>query len=246
MCIWHSAKEKFVIKCAPKILCLPTMVEATPDFGTGLQFSTCQSRQRSTQNRTRWGRIPMTEKRFITAQELLEDSFRLAAQVYDSGFRPQFIVGIWRGGAPIGIAVQEFFDFKKVETDHIAVRTSSYYGIGTDKQSKEIKVHGLHYIVENANADDGLLIVDDVFDSGRSIFALKEKLGQLMRLNMPKDIRIACPYYKPQNTAVPLKPDYYIHASDEWLVFPHEVSGLSPQELAEGKGDLRNIKELFL
>ncbi|CAM2872105.1 hypothetical protein SHAL103562_06620 [Shewanella algae] len=42
MCIWHSAKEKFVIKCAPKILCLPTMVEATPDFGTGLQFSTCQ------------------------------------------------------------------------------------------------------------------------------------------------------------------------------------------------------------
>lgn len=188
----------------------------------------------------------MTEKRFITAQELLEDSFRLAAQVYDSGFRPQFIVGIWRGGAPIGIAVQEFFDFKKVETDHIAVRTSSYYGIGTDKQSKEIKVHGLHYIVENANADDGLLIVDDVFDSGRSIFALKEKLGLLMRLNMPKDIRIACPYYKPQNTAVPLKPDYYIHASDEWLVFPHEVSGLSPQELAEGKGDLRNIKELFL
>ncbi|GAB1106810.1 MAG: phosphoribosyltransferase family protein [Shewanella algae] len=188
----------------------------------------------------------MTEKRFITAQELLEDSFRLAAQVYDSGFRPQFIVGIWRGGAPIGIAVQEFFDFKKVETDHIAVRTSSYYGIGTEKQSKEIKVHGLHYIVENANADDGLLIVDDVFDSGRSIFALKEKLGQLMRLNMPKDIRIACPYYKPQNTAVPLKPDYYIHASDEWLVFPHEVSGLSPQELAEGKGDLRNIKELFL
>lgn len=188
----------------------------------------------------------MIEKRFITAQELLEDSFRLAAQVYDSGFRPQFIVGIWRGGAPIGIAVQEFFDFKKVETDHIAVRTSSYYGIGTDKQSKEIKVHGLHYIVENANADDGLLIVDDVFDSGRSVFALKEKLSQSMRLNMPKDIRIACPYYKPQNTAVPLKPDYYIHASDEWLVFPHEVSGLSAQELAEGKGDLKNIKELFL
>ena len=77
------------------------------------------------------------EKRFITAQELLEDSFRVAAKVYEDGFRPQFIVGIWRGGAPIGIAVQEYFDFKKVETDHIAVRTSSYYGI--NQQSKEIK-----------------------------------------------------------------------------------------------------------
>ncbi|WP_299492458.1 phosphoribosyltransferase family protein [uncultured Shewanella sp.] len=186
----------------------------------------------------------MSQKCFITAQQLLEDSFRLAAQVYESGFRPQFIVGIWRGGAPIGIAVQEFFDFKQVETDHIAVRTSSYYGI--NQQSKQIKVHGLHYIVENANADDGLLIVDDVFDSGRSIHALKEKLGELMRLNIPKDVRIACPYYKPKNTAVPLKPDYYIHGSDEWLVFPHEVSGLSAQEIIEGKGDLANIKDLFV
>ena len=69
------------------------------------------------------------EKTFITAQQLLEDSFRVAAQVFESGFRPHFIIGIWRGGAPIGIAVQEYFDFKKVETDHIAVRTSSYYGI---------------------------------------------------------------------------------------------------------------------
>lgn len=187
----------------------------------------------------------MTEKRFISAQELLEDSFRLAAQVYESGFRPQFIVGIWRGGAPIGIAVQEYFDFKKVETDHIAVRTSSYYGIGTDKQSKEIKVHGLHYIVENANADDGLLIVDDVFDSGRSVYALMQNLKEQMRLNMPKDIRIACPYYKPQNCQVPLTPDYYIHNSDEWLVFPHEVAGLSAEELEHGKSDIHNIRELF-
>lgn len=186
----------------------------------------------------------MSEKRFITAQELLEDSFRLAAQVFDSGFRPQFIVGIWRGGAPIGIAVQEYFDFKKVDTDHIAVRTSSYYGI--NQQSKKIKVHGLHYIVENANADGGLLIVDDVFDSGRSIHALKTKLQELMRLNMPTDVRIACPYYKPKNTAVELKPDYFIHESDDWLVFPHEVSGLSQQELLEGKSDLKNIKELFM
>ncbi len=186
----------------------------------------------------------MSEKRFITAQELLEDSFRLAAQVYESGFRPQFIVGIWRGGAPIGIAVQEYFDFKEVETDHIAVRTSSYYGI--NQQSKKIKVHGLHYIVENANADDGLLIVDDVFDSGRSIEALTNKLQELMRLNMPRDVRIACPYYKPQNSMVETKPDYFIHESEEWLVFPHEVSGLSAEELSEGKGDLKNIKELFV
>ncbi|MBO9490602.1 hypoxanthine phosphoribosyltransferase [Endozoicomonas sp. G2_1] len=183
------------------------------------------------------------DKVYITAQELLEDSFRVAAQVYEDGFRPEFIVGIWRGGAPIGIAVQEYFDYKKVETDHIAVRTSSYYGIG--KQSKDIKVHGLHYIIENANAEDGLLIVDDVFDSGRSIEALIEQLKKLMRNNMPKDVRVACPWYKPKNSKVDLVPDYYVHESEEWLVFPHELSGLTPDEIIEGKKDLRNIKDLF-
>lgn len=184
------------------------------------------------------------EKKFITAQELLEDSFKVASKVYEDGFRPEFIVGIWRGGAPIGIAVQEYFDFKKVETDHIAVRTSSYYGI--NQQSKEIKVHGLHYIVENANASDGLLIVDDVFDSGRSIEALIKQLSHLMRKNMPQDVRIACPWYKPKNSKVDLVPDYYVHESEEWLVFPHELSGLTPEELANGKTDLANIKDLFV
>jgi len=183
------------------------------------------------------------EKKFITAQELLEDSFRVAAQVYKDGFRPEFIVGIWRGGAPIGIAVQEYFDFKNVETDHIAVRTSSYYGI--NKQSKDIKVHGLHYIIENANATDSLLIVDDVFDSGRSIDALIKQLKTLMRNNMPQDVRIACPWYKPKNSKVDIEPDYYIHESEEWLVFPHELSGLTMEELTEGKTDLANIKDLF-
>lgn len=183
------------------------------------------------------------EKNFITAQELLEDSFKLAAKVYEDGFRPQFIVGIWRGGAPIGIAVQEYFDFKKVETDYIAVRTSSYYGI--NKQSKEIKVHGLHYIIENANADDGLLIVDDVFDSGRSIDALIKQLKKLSRNNMPTDVRVACPWFKPKNNKVDIVPDYYIHESEEWLVFPHELSGLTEKELTEGKSDLANIMHLL-
>lgn len=182
-------------------------------------------------------------KRYITAAELLRDSFRLASQVYEDGFRPQFIVGIWRGGAPIGIAVQEYFDYKEVQTDHIAVRTSSYYGI--NKQHKKIKVHGLHYLIENANADDGLLIVDDVFDSGRSIDALMKEISKLSRKNMPTDIRIACPWYKPSNKAVTMTPDYFVTETDEWLVFPHELSGLTPDEIKEGKTDLTEILDLL-
>jgi hypoxanthine phosphoribosyltransferase len=183
------------------------------------------------------------QKTFITAQSLLEDSFRLAAKVFEDGFRPQFIIGIWRGGAPIGIAVQEFFEFKNTPTDHIAVRTSSYYGI--DQQSKEIRVHGLHYLIENANADDAILIVDDVFDSGRSVDALIKQIKQQMRLNMPHDVRIATPWYKPKNNKTDIVPDYYIRESDEWLVFPHELAGLTEQEIRDGKTELSNIMDVL-
>jgi len=103
----------------------------------------------------------------------------------------------------------------------------------------------LHYIIENANADDGLLIVDDVFDSGRSVKALIEQLTLQSRKNMPQDVRIACPWYKPTNSKVDLVPDYYLHASEEWLVFPHEISGLSSEEIVKGKSDLANIQDLF-
>jgi hypothetical protein len=165
--------------------------------------------------------------------------------VFEDGFRPDFIVGIWRGGAPIGIAVQEFFEYKEAPTDHIAVRTSSYYGI--NKQSKEIKVHGLHYLVENANATDKLLIVDDVFDSGRSIEALINQINSLMRLNAPKEIRIATPYYKPKNnkTKSNLVPDYYVHESADWLVFPHELSGLTKEEITAGKSELNDLHDIL-
>lgn len=182
------------------------------------------------------------DKVYISAQSLLEDSFRLAHQIYEDGFRPQYVIGIWRGGTPVGIAVQEFFEHKKVKTDHIAVRTSSYYGIG--QQSKTIKVHGLHYLVENANADDSLLVVDDVFDSGRSIRAFIEQTSKLMRLNMPKDVRIATPWFKPSNNKTDIVPDYYVHETKEWLVFPHELSGLTKDEIAN-KTDLKDILDLF-
>ncbi|MFT5132568.1 MAG: hypoxanthine phosphoribosyltransferase [Gammaproteobacteria bacterium] len=173
------------------------------------------------------------EKKYISAQELLEDSFQLASAIYESGFRPHFIVGIWRGGTPVGIAVQEYLEYKNIETDHIAIRTSSYLGI--DQQTKEIRVHGLHYIIENVNAGDSLLIVDDVFDSGRSIKAVLDQLSEKTRSNMPETVKIACPFYKPSRNATDIVPDFFVHETDSWLVFPHELNGLSLEEIRQEK-----------
>ncbi len=173
------------------------------------------------------------EKYYITANQLLEDSFRLANAIYDSGFRPTHIVGIWRGGAPIGIAVQELLEYRGVRSDHIAVRTSSYSGI--DQQEPDVRVFSLSYLVKTLNPDDSLLIIDDVFDTGRSIRAFLRELLLRCRHNMPQTVKIATAYYKPSRNKTDLFPDFFVHETEDWLVFPHEIKGLSEEEIRKHK-----------
>jgi hypoxanthine phosphoribosyltransferase len=91
------------------------------------------------------------------------------------------------------------------------------------------------------NAEDKLLIVDDVFDSGRSIKAILDTLNEKSRKNIPHDIRMAMPWYKPLRNIIDTAPDYYIHETDDWLVFPHEMDGLSEEEIFENKKDMKEI-----
>ncbi len=173
------------------------------------------------------------DKKFISADELLRDSMELARRVVASGMRPTFLIALWRGGAPIGITVQEVLEYYGIHTDHIAIRTSSYEGI--EQQSKTVKVHAIDYLVSRLSAEDELLIVDDVFDSGHSLEAVIEELKRRCRRNLPQRIRIATVYYKPERRRTELTPDYFVHATEHWLVFPHEIQGLTREEILANK-----------
>jgi len=181
------------------------------------------------------------EKLYLDAQGLLDDSFRLAADIHESGFRPSFIIAVWRGGAPIGLAVQEFLSSVGVESDHIAIRTSSYQSI--DQRSREVAVHGLSYLVKNLTFEDQLLIVDDVFDTGHTIAAIIAQLESKLRRNMPNDVRIAVPYYKPTRNQTDLVPDYIVHETSQWLKYPHSLEGLTRDEMAEHRPEIFEIIE---
>ena len=180
-----------------------------------------------------------SEKVFIEADELLLDSYRLAAQVIQANFKPSFMIAIWRGGAPIGIAVQEFLQYRGIESDHIAIRTSSYHGI--DDQASRVQVHGLNYLAKNVIYEDRLLIVDDVWDTGLTIEAVIKELSRRARLNTPKEIRIAVPYFKPERNKTNLTPDFYVHEVDSWLKFPHSLEGLTIEEVQSHRPDLYEI-----
>jgi hypoxanthine phosphoribosyltransferase len=178
------------------------------------------------------------EKTVLSASQLLEDSFRLGLDVLESGFEPTLIIAIWRGGTPVGMAVQEILAYAGIEADHIAIRTSSYRGVD-DRGA--VAVHGLNYIVKKICHDDRVLIVDDVFDTGNTIAAVIAELGARARDNTPDDIRIAVPWYKPSRNETELVPQYYVHETDAWLVFPHELDALTPEELQAARPEIAAI-----
>jgi hypothetical protein len=182
-------------------------------------------------------------ERFIAANDLLRDSFQLAANIFEDGFEPDFLVGLWRGGSAVGIAVQEGLDYFGVPTDHIALRTS-YTGAPRYAQmvskADSIRVHGMKYLHEKLCAHHSLLIVDDVYSTGSSIKAVISQLAKKTRRNMPHDIRIATVWYRPTEKTLQT-PEYYVHKTDDWLVLPYELSGFSIDELRANRPEMAGL-----
>jgi len=184
-------------------------------------------------------------ERFIGADELLRDSFQLAANIYQAGYRPDFLVGLWRGGSAVGIAVQEGLDYFGVPTDHIAIRTSYSGARGYSQMvsaADSIRVHGLQYLLENLCSHHSLLIIDDVYSTGSSVNAVIKQLALKTRRNLPRDIRIGTVWYRPTEKTL-RTPDYYVHETDDWLVLPYELSGFSIAELKQNRPELAGLLE---
>jgi hypoxanthine phosphoribosyltransferase len=182
-------------------------------------------------------------ERFIAADDLLQDSFQLAANIYEADFEPDFLVGLWRGGSAVGIAVQEGLDYFGTKTDHIAIRTSYTGAPGYSQmvnKADAIRVHGMQYLLENLSAHHSLLIVDDVYSTGSSVNAVIKQLARKTRRNLPQDIRIATVWYRPTEKTL-RTPDYFVHKTDDWLVLPYELSGFSIDELRENRPEMLGL-----
>ena len=182
-------------------------------------------------------------ERFIAADDLLRDSFQLAANIYEAGFEPDFLVGLWRGGSAVGIAVQEGLDFFGTKTDHIAIRTSYTGAPGYSQmvsKGDSIRVHGLQYLLENLSAHHSLLIVDDVYSTGSSVNAVIKQLAKKTRRNLPHDIRVATVWYRTTEKTL-RTPEYFVHETDDWLVLPYELSGFTIDELRKSRPELSGL-----
>ena len=180
------------------------------------------------------------EKEFLTSDTMRNNVLRMARRIYQDGFVPDVIYVSLRGGAYVGNVISEYFKVLRREgrpVYYAAVVARSYTGV---RESEEIKVEGWTYAPEHLRIGDRVLLVDDIFDTGRTINHLT---GIILERGIPrKDIKIAVHDYKyfyDKPAQLPVQPDYWcrkhelsIKDEDQWIHYmSHELVGLSADEL---------------
>ncbi len=166
------------------------------------------------------------EKIYVSANSYLLDSFRLARTILDSGWVPDDLIALWRGGAPVGVAVHEFLHYHGLRLRHRALKCQSYTGIQTHNHT--VVFENADEIFQSIAHGSRVLIVDDVFDTGNTARAVFARLAPF-----EADVRLATVYWKSGQNQTGIRPDFYVRETDEWIVFPHELDGLTPDEVRQ-------------
>jgi uncharacterized protein len=201
------------------------------------------------------------KKEFLPYKEMRNNAIKLAHRIYLDGFTPDVIYVSLRGGAYLGNIISEYF--KAVRRDdrpvfYAAVVARSYTDI---RKREKVMVDGWTYDPAYLRNGDKILLVDDIFDSGRTMNHLAEII---MEKGIPReDLKITVYDYKileylPIESRLPLQPDYYCRkhqvkdpAEDSWIHYSsHELIGLTSEELAEhyfnGDDELKRALECAL
>ncbi len=178
--------------------------------------------------------MSVSSKICITPAQLRQLSFQLAKQVVDSEWHPDYLIALWRGGAPIGCYVHEFFKYHNIHTDHVAIRTSRFTGIG--EANEMVQVHSASYVTSQLKDGDKVLIVDDVWDSGKTMMAVHKHLRESTEAEF--ELRTACVHFKPKANVTGVEPEYFVSSMEpsDWLVYPHELEGMTKAEVEQTMG----------
>jgi hypoxanthine phosphoribosyltransferase len=129
-----------------------------------------------------------------------------AEKIRQSGFKPDVIVGITRGG---WIPARVLSDF--LEINHLAAVGVEFYLGVAETRNEPVLTQRVSAGVEGKKA----LLVDDIADTGKSLQLAREHLRQ----QGATEVRIATVYRKSFSI---IKPDYYEKETRRWVVFPWE------------------------
>jgi hypoxanthine phosphoribosyltransferase len=179
------------------------------------------------------------KKEFLPYDTVRNNVLKLAARIYRDNFIPDVIYVSLRGGAYLGNVISEYFKALRRgdrPVYYAAVVARSYSGVRT---SDEVKVEGWTYSPEHLRIGDKVLLVDDIFDSGKTINHLAEII---LQKGIPRaDLKIAVhdyKYFHDKAEQYPIQPDYWcrrhelsVRDEETWIHYmSHELVGLSPTE----------------
>lgn len=166
-------------------------------------------------------------KQYVSADAYLRDAWRLAAAVRESGWRPDLLLALWRGGAPAGVAVHEFFAATGWDVRHLPLKSAAYSGIGGRTGRVEFSLGDETFALVAPGWR--VLVVDDVFDTGATAAAARGRLAA-----RGAEVRVATVYWKSGVAPGGARPDYFAKdVGGAWIVFPHEIAGLTAAERRE-------------
>jgi len=180
------------------------------------------------------------KKEFLPYEMVRNNALKMAHRIYHDGFIPDVIYVSLRGGVYLGNVISEYFKVvqrRERPVYYAAVVAKSYVGI---RESDEVKVEGWTYLPESLRTGDKVLLVDDIFDSGKTINHLA---NMIMEKGIPrKDLKVAVHDYKyfyNKADQFPIQPDYWcrkhelsIKDEDMWIHYTsHELIGLTRDEL---------------
>jgi hypoxanthine phosphoribosyltransferase len=181
-------------------------------------------------------------KEFLPYDIVRNNALKMARRICDDGFMPDVIYVSLRGGAYLGNVISEYFKIIRSPNErpvyYAAVVARSYTGVR--ESSQEIRVEGWTYDPAYLRVGDKVLLVDDIFDSGRTINFLAQII--LDRGIPRKDLKVAVHDYKYFYDApeqLPIQPDYWcrrhdlsLNDEDYWIHYmSHELVGLSKEDL---------------
>ena len=197
-------------------------------------------------------------KEFLPYDNVRNNALKLAHRIYKEGFIPDVIYCSLRGGAYVANVVSEYFKIARKDCHPVlyaAVVARSYSDI---RKRDRVMVDGWTYSPEHLRPGDKILLVDDIFDTGKTINYLVELL---LEKGIPrKDIKVAVhdyKYFTYKEEQLPIQPDYWCRKftitkpeEDRWIHYmSHELIGLSDEELEEyyykADPELREVFEEF-
>jgi len=168
----------------------------------------------------------------VDAQKAIELSLRLAQLVKESGYKPDTIVCINRGGMIVSRLLSDFLDIKDIRTIRV-----EHYSI-VEKQERARIVEPL----SNKLNGEKILLVDDVTDTGESLKVARDYLLN----NGASEVRIATLHYKPWSS---IKPEYFVEQTNKWIIYFWEMTETAKyltQKLEKENVPKEEIKNLLV